>query len=69
MSHEVLLSPELSPEVLLLPEQMGCWVLCVGVSGVLSLFGQNKLVDVSLFGWMPQKTPFADGLHSRGSLY
>jgi hypothetical protein len=43
-----------------LTEQMGGLVLCLGLSGVLSLFYQNKLDDVSLCGWMLQKTPFAN---------
>jgi hypothetical protein len=50
------------------PEQMDGLVLCLGLSGILSLFCQNKLDDVSLCGWMLQRTPFADGPHSRVSL-
>jgi hypothetical protein len=54
----------------------GCGSARVGVSllfvwglfGDLSLFGQNKLGDVSSYGWVLQKTHFADGPHGRGSL-
>jgi hypothetical protein len=34
------------------PEHVGCLVLCLGLSGVLNLFCQNKLNDVSPYGWM-----------------
>jgi hypothetical protein len=43
-------------------------VLCLGLSGVLSLFYQNKLDDVSLYGWMLQKGSFVDVPDVRGSL-
>jgi hypothetical protein len=43
-------------------------VICLGLSGVLSLFYQNKLDDVSLYGWMQQKGSFADVPDVRGSL-
>jgi hypothetical protein len=52
-----------------LPEEVGSLVLCLGLSSVLSLFCQNKLSDVSLYGWMLQKTSFADGPHGRGSQF
>jgi hypothetical protein len=48
--------PVVSPEVV-------AWLF-----GVLSLFCQNKLGDVSPFGWMLQKRSFAYGPHSRVSL-
>jgi hypothetical protein len=41
------------------PEEVGGLVLCLGLSGILSLFCQNKLGDVSLCGWMLQNTLFA----------
>jgi hypothetical protein len=50
-------SPVVSPEVV-------AWLY-----GVLSLFCQNKLDDVSSYSWMLQKTSFADGPYSRGSLF
>ena len=40
-------------------------VLCLGLFDVLSLFCQNKLGDVLSYGWMLQKTHFADGPHGR----
>jgi hypothetical protein len=49
--------PVVSPEVV-------AWLF-----GVLSLFCQNKLDDVSPCRWMLQKTSFADGPHGRGSLF
>jgi hypothetical protein len=58
-----------SQVVLLSPEQVGGLVLCLGLYGILSLFCQNMLDDVLLYDWMLQKAPFADGPHSRGSLY
>jgi hypothetical protein len=53
---EMVPSPVVSPEVV-------AWLF-----GVLSLFCQNKLGDVSPFGWMLQKRSFAYGPHSRVSL-
>jgi hypothetical protein len=49
-------SPVVSPKVV-------AWLY-----GVLSLFCQNKLDDVSPYNWMMQKTSFIDGPYSRGSL-
>ena len=42
-------------------------VLCLDIFGVLSLFCQNKLGDVLPYGWMLQKTHFADEPLGRGS--
>ena len=49
------------------PEEVGGLVLCLGLSGVLSLFCQNKFGDMSLCGWMLQNIPFTDGLQGRSS--
>jgi hypothetical protein len=56
-----------SPVISSLSEEVGGLVLCLGLSGVLSLFCQNKLGDVSPCGWMLQKTSFVDGPHGKGS--
>jgi hypothetical protein len=42
-------------------------ILCLGLSGVLSLFCQNKLGVVSPCGWMLQNGHFADGPDPMGS--
>jgi hypothetical protein len=41
-----------SPVVLSSSEKVDGLVVCLSVSGVLSLFYQNKLGDVSPCGWM-----------------
>jgi hypothetical protein len=43
------------------------WFFCLGLYGVWSLFCQNKLDDVSLYGWMLQKAPFTDRPYGKGS--
>jgi hypothetical protein len=58
-----------SPVVWTLPEQVGGLVFVRVYLVFLSLFYQNKLDYVSPCSWMLQKTPFADGLHPRGSLF
>jgi hypothetical protein len=60
-------SPMSSPVVSSSLEHVGCLVLCLGLSGVLNLFCQNKLKDVSPCGWMLQKGYFAYGLYPRSS--
>jgi hypothetical protein len=46
---------------------IGVLVVNLLLSGVLSLFCQNKLGDVSPFGWMLQKRSFADVPYGRVS--
>jgi hypothetical protein len=47
---------------------IGVLVVNLLLSCVLSLFCQNKLGDVSPFGWMLQKRSFADEPYGRVSL-